>query len=44
MAPSSPKLELLEREQSNSTSWAQKTVDPKLSPPEMKLLDFLYGE
>src|SRR5438132_3474096 len=44
MAPSSPKLELLGREHSNCTSWAQRTVDPTLRPPEITLLDFLYGE
>src|SRR5262249_18833896 len=44
MTPSSPKLELLGREHSNCTSWAQRTVDPTLRPPEIKLLDFLYGE
>src|SRR5207245_4107116 len=26
------------------TSWAQRTVDPTLRPPEITLLDFLYGE
>jgi hypothetical protein len=45
MASSSPKLGLFAREHSNCTSWAQRTVDPKLRPPpEIKLLDFLYGE
>jgi SAM-dependent methyltransferase len=44
MAPSSPKLELRGREHSNCTSWAQRTVAPKLRPPKIKLLDFLYGE
>src|SRR5712692_270988 len=44
MEPSSPKLKLRGREHSNCTPWAQRTVDPKLSPPEIKLLDFLYGE
>src|SRR5438132_12657064 len=44
MEPSSPKLELLGREHSNCTSWAQRTVDPTLRPPEITLLDFLYGE
>src|SRR6266446_8168231 len=44
MAPSSPKLKLGGREHSNCTLWAQRSVNPKLSPPEIQLLDFLYGE
>jgi hypothetical protein len=44
MEPSSPTLKLRGREHSNCTPWAQRTVDPKFSLPEIKLLDFLYGE
>jgi hypothetical protein len=44
MELSSPTLKLRGREHSNCTPWAQRTVDPKLSPLEMQLLDFLYGE
>src|SRR5712691_2740192 len=45
MAPSSPPMGLRGREHSNCTSWAQRIVDPKLTPTlEIQLLDFLYGE
>src|SRR5438046_6177206 len=44
MESSSPTLKLGGREHSNCTLWAQRSVNPKLSPPEIQLLDLLYGE
>src|SRR2546428_6881485 len=44
MASSSPKLQVFWREHSNCTSGAQRAVDSQLRPPEIQLLDFLYGE
>jgi len=44
MEPSFPTLKLRGKEHSNCTPWAQRIVDPKLSPPAIQLLDFLYGE
>jgi hypothetical protein len=44
MAPSFPTLKLRGKEHSNCTPWAQRSVDPKLGPPAIQLLDFLYGE
>src|SRR3989475_10716530 len=42
--PSSLTLELLGREHSNCTSWAQKRPAQRSGPPEIQLLDFLYSE
>jgi cellulose biosynthesis protein BcsQ len=44
MDPSFPTLKPCGNEHSNCTPWAQRIVEPNLSPPAIQLLDFLYGE
>src|SRR5437763_1603543 len=44
MKLSYPKLKLPGKEHSHGTPWAQRTVNPKCSPLNIALLDFLYGE